>query len=521
MAQPNTTTTSRPGISKAESLIADGFRKVPCPECGKDLDVGDKEQGTSGAQGYRYSCKGRGCTVQGFALVSNRNVLLKLAQGRVFQIVATAITSFSIAGLIAALQASPAEAAWDPQGLVASLRSELERETPSIEYTTGSAETVFPRVERDVLRAKKTIDIISFGDLHEKADLRHTRTFLGNLIAKASDEGVHLRRLLWKPEHLPVADAWSPMLGSSPTIEIRYVNGEAFGDTPFMPCVIIDGQDPAIDSACVHFGLGYLGEQTDTTVRDGQFIAGFQNYFDRIWNDPRTIPIKQADRPVSDEAIEWARADHTKQALDTLLGHHLPKLRDLRDYLSQAFQGTFLNVELLPDYDSFRAAIAEELDRTKHRWWITRVQSRQTTPALEEDYFKAYEERLSRSELHDVRRLVTVPTREHLLHYERLLDSLGRSSQFSMKVWSGPGPPSTFDVLLGDDTVILAFGPGSSNGPPTWGLRVRNPRMAQAFAEYYEHVWLQERHCVVIKESGTLDPGQIERAKQTLRDHLR
>lgn len=84
-------------IENIKKQIADGIKKIRCPECNRELDI-DEEKGLSGSVVYSYECRNKECVLKpGHVPVPWNRLLLKTFQGRAVQLI---IGSITLGGLI-------------------------------------------------------------------------------------------------------------------------------------------------------------------------------------------------------------------------------------------------------------------------------------------------------------------------------------------------------------------------------------------------------------------------------------
>jgi hypothetical protein len=84
-------------IQNIKKQIADGIKKVRCPECNRELDI-DDEKGLSGSVVYSYECRNKDCALKpGHVSVPWNVLLLRTFQGRAVQLI---IGSITLGGLI-------------------------------------------------------------------------------------------------------------------------------------------------------------------------------------------------------------------------------------------------------------------------------------------------------------------------------------------------------------------------------------------------------------------------------------
>ncbi len=153
-------------------------------------------------------------------------------------------------------------------------------------------------------------------------------------------------------------------------------------------------------------------------------------------------------------------------------------------------------VEVLNGYDDFAASIEREVRLTHSRWLVTRVQTTQAPTSKEKRYFDAMMSRVAQGDIADCRRIVRIPAKEHLDLYRTLLTQMRHSPYFAMSVWKANEPPFNYELLIGDDVVIFAFG----SGAPTWALRIPNKAAADRFAETFDELWRRSSSNEIIKD---------------------
>lgn len=153
-------------------------------------------------------------------------------------------------------------------------------------------------------------------------------------------------------------------------------------------------------------------------------------------------------------------------------------------------------VEVLNGYDDFVASIEREVRLTHSRWLITRVQNIQAPTAKEKRYFDTMVSRVQQGDIADCRRIVRIPAKEHLDLYRNLLNTMRHSPYFAMSVWKASEPPFDYELLIGDEVVIFAFG----SGAPTWALRIPNKAAADRFAQTFDELWRRSSSNEIIKD---------------------
>jgi hypothetical protein len=164
------------------------------------------------------------------------------------------------------------------------------------------------------------------------------------------------------------------------------------------------------------------------------------------------------------------------------------------------------SVEVLSTYDDFVNALEREIRKTRSRWLITRVQFTQAPTDKEKRYFETLISKVKRGEIADCRRIVRIPAREHLDLYRKLLTDMRHEPYFAMAVWKAPEPPFNYELLIGDDVVIFAYGQGA----PTWALRIPNREAADHFAGTFEELWRRAGAIDVIKDKKDIaDDGEF------------
>jgi len=153
-------------------------------------------------------------------------------------------------------------------------------------------------------------------------------------------------------------------------------------------------------------------------------------------------------------------------------------------------------VEVLNGYDDFVGSLEREIRLTHSRWLITRVQVSQAPTIKEKGYFDTMVSKVMRGDIVDCRRIVRIPAKEHLDLYRNLLTTMRHSPYFAMGVWKASEPPFDYELLIGDDVVIFAFG----SGAPTWALRIPNRAAADRFAATFDELWRRSSSNEIIKD---------------------
>jgi hypothetical protein len=153
-------------------------------------------------------------------------------------------------------------------------------------------------------------------------------------------------------------------------------------------------------------------------------------------------------------------------------------------------------VEVLNGYDDFAASIEREVRLTHSRWLVTRVQNIQAPTSKEQRYFETMVLRVMKGDIADCRRIVRIPAKEHLDLYRKLLTTMRHSPYFAMSIWKANEPPFDYELLIGDDVVIFAFG----SGAPTWALRIPNKAAADRFAATFDDLWRRSSSNEIIKD---------------------
>ncbi|HMG72050.1 MAG TPA: hypothetical protein VK582_01000 [Pyrinomonadaceae bacterium] len=154
------------------------------------------------------------------------------------------------------------------------------------------------------------------------------------------------------------------------------------------------------------------------------------------------------------------------------------------------------HVESIHSYEEFVSWLEHDISTTHSRWLITRTQAIQAPTDKEKRYFETMVARVGRGEIPDCRRLVRIPTKEHLDLYRNLLKSMRHSPNFGLGVWTANEPPFDYELLIGDEVVIFAFG----SGAPTFGLRIPDKAVADRFAQTFDNLWRRSGSTRIIKE---------------------
>jgi hypothetical protein len=159
------------------------------------------------------------------------------------------------------------------------------------------------------------------------------------------------------------------------------------------------------------------------------------------------------------------------------------------------------SVEVLGNYDDFVNALEREVRKTRSRWLITRVQFTQAPTNKEKAYFDILTNKVKNGDIADCRRIVRIPSREHLARYRQLLTDMRHEPYFAMGVWKAPEPPFNYELLIGDDVVIFAYGQGA----PTWALRIPNREAADKFAGTFDELWRRQGAIDIVKDKKSVD----------------
>ncbi len=185
-------------ISKLEKKIQDGL-KPPCPLCGSDLHIGEKQKGESGAFGYSYRCTNSACELRPeFVHVVWHQVLVKALQQKVFQMALVIISSITIVGLggksLGFISFSN-EIEQDSSALtdnefnseqIMILKQELEEKENELESIKNSANNSFS--------SQQMLDLATYyaqnteGSTTQKRDWKSSRDLLFNLAEKYSKQ---------------------------------------------------------------------------------------------------------------------------------------------------------------------------------------------------------------------------------------------------------------------------------------------------------------------------------------------
>ncbi|HSS20386.1 MAG TPA: hypothetical protein VLL54_09955 [Pyrinomonadaceae bacterium] len=150
--------------------------------------------------------------------------------------------------------------------------------------------------------------------------------------------------------------------------------------------------------------------------------------------------------------FEYDRTNSVERQVDSLS----VQTRELENLLQESG-----HLEKITGYDEFVAVIEKEVKLAKSRWLITRVQTNQSQTQRERAYFETMVSRVISGEITDCRRIVRIPTAEHLSLYRELISRMGTTPSFAIAVWTADEPPFDYELLVGDDVVILAFGKGA------------------------------------------------------------
>ena len=160
-------------------------------------------------------------------------------------------------------------------------------------------------------------------------------------------------------------------------------------------------------------------------------------------------------------------------------------------------------IEVLQGYDKFVRTIEKEVINTNERWLVTRFQRQQATSRQEDAYFAAMMARVRNEQIRDCRRMVRIGIRDHLDRYIKMMNELGKVPYFGMAVWKPEEPPFDFELLIGDEVVILAYG----GGAPTWSVAIRDRSIADRFATTFDVMWRSDSTEIIKSINPLTDEG--------------
>jgi hypothetical protein len=227
------------------------------------------------------------------------------------------------------------------------------------------------------------------------------------------------------------------------------------------------------------------------------------------------LTIGLAARIEQVSSIDVAEIKRHQVSTDTSLASVNEKLGRIAESLPASRQ-----FEVLSDYEAFVRCIEREVKRTQGRWLITRIQLQQATTKQEDGYFNAMVSRLEKEEIRDCRRIVRVESKEHLSRYVDLLKRLSGVPYFGLAIWRPDETPFNYEMLIGDDVVILAYGAGA----PSWGIRIPDKGTADRFATTFDYMWTSQNATEIIKPLRPLSEARlhdaIERLRQVYEEHL-
>ncbi|HET6204100.1 MAG TPA: hypothetical protein VFI25_15015 [Planctomycetota bacterium] len=253
-------------------------------------------------------------------------------------------------------------------------------------------------------------------------------------------------------------------------------------------------------------GLVLSSAQRRRPLQNLSMLVGWSGMAAAVW-------LRQ-DQVMSNVRAEFAPLrNDLAEVLDRLHREPSPALLNI---LARIARKDVVAAEVLRDFEEFRSAAADELHATRRRWWVAGLHDRRTPAAEEEDENGALVRRVKAGEIADVRRLVPVPTPPGLDADVGLLKALAGTSRFEWRVWTGTGSPVSMDLLVSDECVLLALGGGAAAGPPGWAVRIRDPKAADALAEYFQRLWSHPK-TVVVKPGKALSRSELDQAEASLR----
>jgi hypothetical protein len=161
------------------------------------------------------------------------------------------------------------------------------------------------------------------------------------------------------------------------------------------------------------------------------------------------------------------------------------------------------------DFPTFVQAIRSTLRHAESYYNNTRAIHHSGEIPEEADYFALYRQRANDNEV-SMKRLVHLGSRPAYEQAKRLVSELSGANRFELRVWTGRSFPLSFELMLADNSVVLAF--ASAAGEPELCMRVIDPDFARKMNEFFLLRLWDAPETEVVKRAGRMSPTDRQNA---------